>query len=116
LHEQTAAFNATELSTKANPPPSDTNSPLGLILGIIFGLLVVIAVIIAAFIYVWHRREAAKNQEEPEPDSVTTFYNDNRAEVEREFEMAFENPVFDDNAAGASSEAFDNDSVEALEL
>jgi hypothetical protein len=57
-----------------------------------------------------------KNAEESEPDAVTTFYNDNTAEREREFEMAFENPVYDDKQEDIDSDAFNNESVEAIEL
>jgi hypothetical protein len=57
-----------------------------------------------------------KQPEDSGPDEATAFYNDNTVEREREFEMAFENPVFDDKVQDIDSDAFNNESVEALEL
>jgi hypothetical protein len=116
LHGPTLDFNATVLSRKAYPAPNHGSSPLGLILGIVFGLLAVIAFLIAGAVYVRWQRTLSNKAEESERDEATTFYNDNRNEIEKEYELAFDNPVFEDNAAGASSEAFENDSGETLQL
>jgi hypothetical protein len=52
---------------------------------------------------------------ESEVDQVATFYHDNRVEMEKDYRMAFGNPVFDD-AAGGSSVAYDKDWAEAVEM
>jgi hypothetical protein len=97
------------------PTPSGKPDQLGMILGIVFGLLAVIIAVVVV-LYLQRQRAKGKVKEDSEPDEVTTFYNDNRAETQKEYEMAFENPVFDDNAATRSSDAFDDESAEALEL
>jgi hypothetical protein len=116
----TTTFDPTLLASidqaaKGNSPPNDDSSPLGMILGIVFGVLAVIIAVVAV-LYVKREQAKEKEQEVSEVDSVTTFYNDNMADREKEYEMAFENPVFDDNAMGRSSDAFNDESAEAVEL
>jgi hypothetical protein len=80
-------------------PTGDSGSRLALILGILFGLIVLIAIVVSALLYV--RSQRAKREEpESEVDPVARFYSDNRRETEAEFEMAFENPVFDRRNVG----------------
>jgi hypothetical protein len=95
-------------------PPPEGGSSLGLILGLVFGVIV-IGVGIGAYLYVLKKPKREKIVEEDPMDRVRQFYSDNREETEREFEVAYENPVFDTmQALGDDSDVFDNDLDEGL--
>jgi hypothetical protein len=98
----------------ADPGDSGSTS-LGLILGIVFAVLVVAGAVVA---FIVHRKmtRGAKPAEEPEVDPVTQFYDDNRNEVQAEYEMAFDNPVFDQRTAGGpgSGDEFEGSFDEAI--
>jgi hypothetical protein len=77
-----------------DPPPAEEGSSLGLIVGVVVGV-VAIGVGIAVALYIGKLRSREKVVEEDPMARVKQFYSDNRKETEAEFEMAFENPVFD---------------------
>jgi hypothetical protein len=94
---------------RLDPPTGDSASSLGIILGVIFGLLVIVAIIVLGVIY-WHTHNERTQVQEPEVDPVAQFFDDNRREMQAEYEMAFENPVFNRNATGeiASGDEFES--------
>jgi hypothetical protein len=83
---------------RGRDPPGDSGSPLGLILGLVFGILAIVLSGLA--VVYWRSHQEEKHEEEPEVDPVTQFYSDNRQETEAQYEMAFENPVFDRRTNG----------------
>jgi hypothetical protein len=64
--------------------------------------------------------QAAVKKPESFDDGKTeeTFFNDTRDETEKEFELAFENPVFDEVAAGTAPDEDDpfSDNVDEMNL
>jgi hypothetical protein len=75
---------------------------------------------IVVFVGISQRRRAEaadKAAQGCEPDDGETVYNDNQAETEKEFEVAFDNPVFDANQMGiALSDDFDDSYDEQVAL
>jgi hypothetical protein len=106
------------ISQPENPKP-DSDGSLGLILGLIFGLVAVISVVVGVILYTRYLRA-----EEKVPDSFDngksdqTFFNDTRDETEKEFELPFENPVFDEVAAGTAPDEDDpfTDNLDEMDL
>jgi flagellar biosynthesis/type III secretory pathway M-ring protein FliF/YscJ len=105
---RTNGFSGSALFYRQNPRTS--GSSLGIIIGVVFGVLAILVIVGFAVVYLRRRAEAeAQAAEQRESDEVETFYNDNQAETEKEFEVAFDNPVFDTNQTGiAMSDDFDD--------
>jgi hypothetical protein len=101
-----ATFQPTETIHRGDPPGS-SGSSLVLIVGIVLGGVILVAILAAALIFV-RRNRSTQPLEEPEVDPVAQFYDDNKKEVQAEYEMAFENPVFDLEGVGdgVSSDEF----------
>jgi hypothetical protein len=80
--------------------------------GLIAGVLLIVGVGVGFLVHNRKRRDGHKEIEEEPVDPVRQFYSDNRSEMQQDFELAFDNPVFDTMQQLVDDSGFSDDQDE----